>query len=793
MATLHAPFNFVPLPKQVFFPDWADQVSQDIPFADGESGVIELEITAQTPIFIRDGEKMKDKDGNILKDKDGKEIKNPTFCHTKDGTYFIPATSLKGMFRSVIEILSYGKLDKHTFQNQSFGIRSLTGKDGENYRYLIKPEFSHCGWLSKKGDDYFLDDCGFPGRISCKDIDTHFSSQLNMFIEDVKKQGLFQKDENKTAKRKYAEFERTSGKTRDELICNYSIDEEQCEKVRKFDKRLFVRFNPKGQKGIIVLTGQPGKVDFHRKNPGKHYEFVFPCNIENKGIIVPKDIIEAFESVHKESLDYSDFRKQELENGEHIPVFFTYDEDNQIEAIGLTYMFKFPAYNKTHDAARNTNRKYLSDDMDLSDCIFGTLNGSPLKGRVMFSHAFATNIPTVLDERRRVLSSPHPSYYPLYVANDETWDTENTEIKGRKRYPIRNNEYKGTEGTNNMGTVMQPLDKGTVFTSKIRYHNLRPIEIGALLSAILFHNHGNCLHSLGSGKPLGYGGVKVRITNLDGKVIKHYLDIFEEQMKIVDSEWGKSVTLRELYAMAEGIPAKRDSEFEYMFQDKDTSIFEEGKKTHGQGERFGLFTEIISNKVKQGGNIVIRDPKLSHKHNNTQFNEIREKREADERKLEEIKKHINAQNFLQAKEQWQKLNFTDTKDAKDLLVSIEMGIKQLENQQILANAQKENEERNKAIVEGGLKGLLDEKFLDRDEYKVKAFKVCSDKIKKWMKEAQITSLPNEQFEALHSCLIRLRQNPCKNEVKDWNNKNSFIWKRIEELVGKELMIQWFNE
>jgi len=53
MPEVKAPYNFVPLNEKVFFPDWADLVSHDIPFKNGLSGKIELEITAETPIFIR--------------------------------------------------------------------------------------------------------------------------------------------------------------------------------------------------------------------------------------------------------------------------------------------------------------------------------------------------------------------------------------------------------------------------------------------------------------------------------------------------------------------------------------------------------------------------------------------------------------------------------------------------------------------------------------------------------------------------------------------------------------------
>ena len=42
MSIIKAPFNFVTLSDKVFFPEWADKISQDIPFSDGLSGTINL-------------------------------------------------------------------------------------------------------------------------------------------------------------------------------------------------------------------------------------------------------------------------------------------------------------------------------------------------------------------------------------------------------------------------------------------------------------------------------------------------------------------------------------------------------------------------------------------------------------------------------------------------------------------------------------------------------------------------------------------------------------------------------
>ena len=50
-----APYNFVPLNKKVVYPHWAKLISHDVPFENSLSGTIELQITAKTHIFVKDG------------------------------------------------------------------------------------------------------------------------------------------------------------------------------------------------------------------------------------------------------------------------------------------------------------------------------------------------------------------------------------------------------------------------------------------------------------------------------------------------------------------------------------------------------------------------------------------------------------------------------------------------------------------------------------------------------------------------------------------------------------------
>ena len=93
---IKSPFNFVPIVDQVVSPDWADEISQDIPFSDGVSGTIALSITADSPIYIRNGQLNKEEDS---KDKDY------SFSHvttSMGNRYYIPGTSIKGEVRNIM-------------------------------------------------------------------------------------------------------------------------------------------------------------------------------------------------------------------------------------------------------------------------------------------------------------------------------------------------------------------------------------------------------------------------------------------------------------------------------------------------------------------------------------------------------------------------------------------------------------------------------------------------------------------------------------------------------------------
>lgn len=625
MATIKAPFNFVPLNEKVYFPKWADQISQDIPFSDGLSGYIDIIIKAESPILV----------------SEGVEERGQThfFCHTpaenmSNWKYFIPGTSIKGAVRNVLEILAFGKMS--FIQNRSFTIRDLyKGKkdnddeiktDGDFYLEKINIETIHCGWMRKTPCGCIIDDCGTPWRISAEKIDEMFEAKdidlglMDFILDDTKFSNSDANKGNRYAKKKYDMLKDALGITSEtgfeeeikESLTDYFVNDNDTN-IAKCGRILKCQ-GMGGKEGTIVFTGQPGARKMKDgKWEGKFFEFIFPKKVIRQNIHVPEGVFRTFETIHKDSPDYEGFRRKQLNEGKQIPVFFTYCSNNtdEIDSVGISYMYRYPAFNSVYNGIPiellDMKRR------DLPECIFGyTSQNDSLKGRVVFSNAFLMGNPVVL-QKNYALASPHASFYPLYLGNGQSWNSQSIRIAGRKRYPSKNT-LKGNRGTSNMESPKRPLDRGSEFECKIRFFNLKPIEFGALLSSLDFCGHNECFHSLGQGKPLGYGKVKISIDkvsftngNIDVSAARDsFTDAMNEESELRNwrERWEDSVQLKELFSMAEGIPIGRDEEFTYMQMSVKTddgkkhNEFKDALKAYkDDGVQLGRYTEIIWNNV----------------------------------------------------------------------------------------------------------------------------------------------------------------------------------------------------
>lgn len=195
--------------------------------------------------------------------------------------------------------------------------------------------------------------------------------------------------------------------------------------------------------------------------------------------------------------------------------------------MGLSRMYRFP-YDKS--VFRGIPDKFRRGNPDLAECMFGYVgkdNSDALKGRVHVGHFFTEDNDGIepTEVHKLILGTPHPSYYPLYVQGGKTWD-EAVEVNGRKFYPVRKTDSvpllpdEDNPAVTEDGRLVEsavamcPLAKGTEFTGKVRFFNLRPFELGALVSALTLFNDKDRYHSIGMGKPLGYGKTSVAVDGI---------------------------------------------------------------------------------------------------------------------------------------------------------------------------------------------------------------------------------------------------------------------------------------
>jgi CRISPR-associated protein len=501
-----APYNFVPLNEKIFYPPWASEDIlkniHDVPFKDGESGVIEVEITAKSPIFIKDS-------------------KNHTeFCHFTNENggkeYYIPATSIKGMIRNVLEIMSFSKIrideGKH---KKHLSVRDMT--DRKN----LVGQADGCGFLVKNGNSYMIEEC-----VDIRTINLRNDANY----KDIKKL--------ETAKEKYTKF----GLLKEINFTPYNEKSQNRSGQNITIKR--AKFDRQGRIGILVFTGQIGN---------KTHEFVFAKN-GNK-FALDKRIFENFKSVYfddEESID-GQFWKKQFNKGMPVPIFYNKDKT----AIGLTQLFKL-AYKKTIFEAA----KQESDEtkFDLAETIFGTVRGKKaLKGRVYFSH-FKSAIERFEAQKTEqgIFGTPNPSYYPNYLEQNGgkyiTLMDTTARIRGYKRYPLHYGVEQLNIGNGNKDMVVEfkPLPANSVFKGKIIFHNLKKVEIGALISAITFHGRSDkCMHNIGFAKPYGYGKIDIKLALKDLKYSQdEYLKEFEKQMNEFVPNWLNTKQLTELRSMA---------------------------------------------------------------------------------------------------------------------------------------------------------------------------------------------------------------------------------------------------
>ncbi|HID63308.1 MAG TPA: TIGR03986 family CRISPR-associated RAMP protein [Anaerolineae bacterium] len=153
-------------------------------------------------------------------------------------------------------------------------------------------------------------------------------------------------------------------------------------------------------------------------------------------------------------------------------------------------------------------------------------------GRVRFSHGKLTHHAGTVDDPQQgitlaILSTPKPTTTQFYLLDRKgqpsgkvDYDTPDARLRGRKFYrhhgaePSRHAdgyEYEraGKIKDDQNRTVCGVLEKGTTFEFSVDFENLAPEELGALLWSLEMEE--GMHHRLGYAKPLGFGSVTIQV------------------------------------------------------------------------------------------------------------------------------------------------------------------------------------------------------------------------------------------------------------------------------------------
>jgi CRISPR-associated protein (TIGR03986 family) len=594
MPFIPSPYNFVPLEEQVFFPGWEKEVSMDVPFSDGISGFLDIKVTAKTPLYIRNGGEHPEDQRTRLNNQEYKDF----YRVVPGGPYAIPGTSLKGMLRGVIEIISHGKIAGSTGKtsrvvNNRYAIRDLQNRDlytGHITEDLGRRTYrskARSAWLRRAADGgWELLFCDM-ARVEQEDLERAFCGGRNLLAG------------RQSAQRKYNAIPALKNVDFD---AGPEIDHPHT-RGNHLRYRKATNIGKGKTKGILVMTGQPAPRD---GRPGKkHMEFIF-FNPSSSAVPVPGGVKKDFEFAHsdlgenrKENEEWG-FWKKKLKDGKNVPVFVLEDR-GKISSMGLAMMFRLPYKHSILDTVEHTSPDHLDGSrLDLGELLFGRVEDTDgLRGRIVVETMPADGKPKPLPEVATVLGSPKPTYYPNYIKQSssedgslrgeyKTYMNDDAEIRGWKRYVTQPDGYTPrpeAAPTQNVETRFRPLPEGTVFRGRIYVHNLRPKELGALAWAITWGGDSNLRHSLGMGKPLGYGSVSLAVTGGDlfwcdpsrseslelGECQKAFVEMMD---KALGKPWEKSDTLRALKAMAHpGTSWRQDLRYPVLGRGRDGNEF----------------------------------------------------------------------------------------------------------------------------------------------------------------------------------------------------------------------------
>ena len=556
--TAKAPYNFVELPEKVV-------EAQSLPdggryHPERHTGRIECTLTTKSKLYTRCGwspenfakysepptHKTKEEREWWEKEEKGKwekerrEILAPFFSSPGGSIAAISGSSIRGMLRTLVEIVSFGKIDRVSDKQHFFFRAVAADRDDplkEEYKKYVKPKNIKAGYLVERQDDWFI-------RPAMPVDDAPF-----VWVKEDKLRSI----SGLIPMNNLSEY-------RPQYFINISFQDIYTKNTRRFAGKVSSNCTTYQYQGVVVTSGNmleggsnPG--DLKRQN----HCIIREPNPNAELIPISKDAI----------LDYcsalTNFQKQEppfeqnkgvLKNGRCI--FYCQPQVGQpVTLFGQSPNFRIPYSpqgNGKASTARDFIPHFLKDSKDkpaitdIAEAIFGFVRRDKQSKEIKQSRAgrvFITDgilkqnqeekVQEILNREPKtiLLSSPKITTFQHYLVQPKETNAEKpnlkhyasqpptetelgeTVIRGHKLYWHKSPQIEvSSDASNTQTALIKPIDEGISFSFVIYFENLSKVEIGAMLWILnIAEDEKYCL-SIGMGKPLGMGAVKVKINEL---------------------------------------------------------------------------------------------------------------------------------------------------------------------------------------------------------------------------------------------------------------------------------------
>lgn len=551
-----APYNFVALPEQVHTVEIPAACQHDrYSETETHTGTIDCTFTTRTPLYTRAamrpefykqwGEKIRE----LMKDPTAREA-HAQFFHLDQGkTPVIPGSSLRGMVRALVEIISNSKVQWVTDEPLVFrSVGDRTGL-GEYYRNRLMVEGPKnsltpkmvAGYMEKQGHRWFIRPAQTIGgatfaRIHLGDLE-RIEQQLAPWHQCNNAYQIWIKSDR-------LDFQRV---------------QEGFRRLKYIPvKEVRATATPGFQAAVVAKSG--------KMNNKRREAVFFPPDPDGAVIEVDEEMVRRYrEQVSQE-------QEKLLRNKEGVlrdkqPVFYLLEE-GKLVFFGHAMMFRLPYERTPLDFVPEALRK--PTETDLAEAIFGFVAASkedtrtPRAGRVYFRDAQLA--PGQADVwlaaapiTPKILSGPKATTFQHYLTQQEP-DTvdigqltkggdpvratlldhyaspppHETVIRGHKLYWHK----AGTDLTtiqetaevdfagdpqkrppklpDTQHTQIKPVRSGVEFRFRLHFENLRDFELGALLWALTLPGEAGKSygHKLGMGKALGMGSIQLTVSAL---------------------------------------------------------------------------------------------------------------------------------------------------------------------------------------------------------------------------------------------------------------------------------------